>query len=187
MTNYNDAYTYADGKTSSEVSTYVGTYVATQKKGVPSLIVANRSNSRTRTSAAGTYFEQNNADGSWIENDNGTVSSGKSEHIWNDYAMFNGKGLVIETGEIRVDTKTGVQTVFPSRRIDYVMKKGKVAQAVVYSLDTTENNGVVTVTKQEATTMYQFKYAKAKANKVRYLSMINSFVGTAGGGAFTWF
>ena len=40
---------------------------------------------------------------------------------------------------------------------------------------------------QSGNTQYQFKYAKAKASKVRYLSMINSFVGAGGAGAFTWF
>ena len=97
--------------------------------------------------------------------------------------MFNGKGFVIENGQYKIDTKTGVQVPLPRERFDYVTKKGKVTQIVVYDLQTNDQ-GVVT--KTTATTMYEFKYAKTKAAKVRYLSMINSFV-NEGAGFFPWF
>lgn len=184
VTTYNEASTTAAGAASTSTETYVGTFANTHKKGVPSMIITDRSSSGTSVSPGNTYSWQENADGSWVENSNGAISQGKDDYIYKDYAYFNGKGLVYQTGEIRIDTKTGLQVVFPERQIDYVMKKGKVTQAVVYTL-TTNAQGVVT--QQKATTMYQFKYAKAKANAVRYLSMVNSFVGAGGAGAFTWF
>ena len=155
----------------------------THKKGVPSIIVSSFSRSGSNTDSDGTYSYQENADGTYTYVNNGVVTTGKDDVIYKNYSVFNGKGFVIENGQYKIDTKTGVQVPLPRERFDYVTKKGKVTQIVVYDLQTNDQ-GVVT--KTTATTMYQFKYAKAKASKVRYLSMINAFAGTYGG-EFFWF
>jgi hypothetical protein len=157
-------------------------FSVTHKKGVPSLIVFDGSESGSSVSGTNTSSWQYNADGTYTRVDNGVVTTGKSEIIERPYAVFDGKGLVIEDGYYEYNTKTGVQVPFAQHRYTYASKKGKVSQAIVYNLETNEQ-GVVT--KTTASRMYEFKYAKAKADKVRYLSMVNAFV-NEGTGFFTW-
>lgn len=179
----NQASTPVVGTASTSQETSVLTYALTQKKGVPSLLIRDASSSGSSASGTETHSWQENADGTYTYVDNGVVDTGKSDYIYKSYAVFDGKGLVIEDGVYEYNTKTGIQIPYPSHRYTYASKKGKVTQAIVYDLET---NAQGVVTKTTATTMYEFKYAKTKAAKVRYLSMINSFV-NEGAGFFPWF
>ena len=186
-TSYSYAYSQneqsASGATSADSDNETHFYTITQKKGVPSMIIDSEASGYAWSNASGSSSYQENADGTWTSTYNGVVESGKDTVLTQGYATFNAKGLVVEEGTITTDTTTGKQKVRPSKRYEYAMKKGKVTQAVKFSL-TTNADGVVT--KATPTQMYKFKYAKAKASKVRYLSMINYFV-DCGTGFFAWF
>ena len=149
--------TYNDG-TKPGVEYWAWNYAVTQSKGVPSLIQAiygGRSWS--------------NADGA------GQVAA---ETYADSYSLFNGQGLVVEEGYY-TDDKAAAHTA--DRWVEYTVKKGKVTQAVVYELKYNANGNEVKTPVKRIT----FKYATKSISKVRYLSMINSIVGTENS-VFTW-
>lgn len=67
--------------------------------------------------------------------------------------------------------------------VQYVMKKGNVSEAIVFSVG---EDG-----KQEAVGKYVFKYGKKKISKQRYMNMINDLTlgdfGTAFADYFFWY
>jgi hypothetical protein len=143
-------YTYQNSDNDSEAVVTNSVYAWTQKKGVPSAVVAT--------------FVRNAVYNGKPDEDNGKAES--------SYAVFNSKGLTIESGEI-VDGKN-----VPSYSIQYTMKKGKVDTAVVYSID---SKGVPTPAR-----MYKFKYAKGSVSKAKYFNMMNSLIGHTTG-VFDWY
>lgn len=185
-----DSNKYVSGSAYSESNATSYLFALTQKKGIPSMIIESSASNEaeaytdsTDASNSYSYQKQTNADGTYTEIYNGETTSGKNGSVTKWYSTFDKNGLVVESGRISIDTATGAQKIFPTTRIVYSKKKGKVTQAIRYSL-TTDSNGVVT--KTTPSTLYKFKYAKAKADKVRYMSMVNSFIGAAAG-YFAWF
>jgi len=127
----------ADGTTESNA-----TYYVVQKKGIPSYIYAT--GNCKKTAADGTVdFKDYSADGG-------------------SYVTCNGKGLVVQSGDY--DKAENKYTA--DYNIQYVMKKGKVSEAIIYE---------VVDGKEEAVGKYVFKYGKTKISKQRYMNMINSF------------
>lgn len=120
------------------------TYFVNQKKGIPSYIYRTGNSKDTAADGKVTVWD-------------GSVEGG-------EYTTFNGKGLAVQQGDY---SKEGNKYV-ADRMIQYVMKKGNVAEAVIFSVDSTG--------KQEAVGKYVFKYGKTKVSKQRYMNMINSFV-----------
>lgn len=142
--------TYNDG-TKPGVEYVAWNFAVTQSKGVPSLIQAIYGGE-----------SWSNADG---------VGQEAAVTYPDYYSLFNGQGLVIEEGYY-TDDKAAAHTA--SRWVEYTVKKGKVKQAVVYELrENASGNEVKTPVKRVT-----FKYNKKSISKVRYLSMINSLVGT---------
>lgn len=127
----------ADGTTESNA-----TYYVVQKKGIPSYIYATGN------------YKETAADGT-VDFEDYSLKGGS-------YATCNGKGLVVQSG--RYEKEANKYTA--SRNIQYVMKKGKVSEAIIYS---------VVDGKEEAVGKYVFKYGKTKISKQRYMNMINSF------------
>ncbi|MBR2540897.1 MAG: hypothetical protein IKE85_08780 [Mogibacterium sp.] len=186
---YNRTQEYRDeeGKLTSEKSHGTYNYIVIHKKGVPSYILRQGAWGYTETYADGTsYAYEETADGAWSSTSNGKTETGVDDETRSYYTKFNNKGLAIEKGYIDTNHKTGVQKTYPTQRTDYVMKKGKVTEAIVYNVETKEENNVVTVTKVTPRTKYNFKYAKKKVGAVRYLSMINDLVG-GDNGFFAWY
>ena len=99
-----------------------------------------------------------------------SVASYNDNEAETSYAVFNSKGLVIEEGSV-VDGKN-----VPDYAYVYTMKKGKVKEAVVYSID---EKGTPT-----PLTMMKFAYTNKSISKTTNLKMINDLVGCAG---FRWF
>ena len=176
---------YVSGSADAGTNNNTNFYAITHKKGVPSLIIRSNANGYTSSSvsAGGSSSSsyQRNADGTWVRVNNGVTTYGKTD-VTNYYSTFDKNGRVVEEGEIDIDSTTGLQKIFPTYRYVYSVKKGKVNQVVGYSLETNEYGVVTKITPD---TLWQFKYTKAKASKVRYLSMINSFLGATG--FFAWY
>lgn len=140
-------YSGMDSANNSYAYTNNAVFAWTQKKGVPSLMYA-------------TYVTTGKDDDGYEYN--GTPST--------RYAIFNTKGLVIEAGDV-VDGKNVPDTAYT-----YTMKKGKVKEAVMYSID---SKGTPTPEK-----MWKFAYTKKSVSKTFYLKMMNDLVGCDG---FSWF
>ena len=134
----------SDNRTVSSTSNSV--YAWTQNKGIPSAVVT-------------TYVSNVILNGKAVEG-NGTPTS--------RYALFNSKGLTVESGHVDKDGKN-----VPDWVIQYTMKKGKVASAVIYWIDT---KGV-----PHPDTMMKFSYTKKSASKTKYFNMMNSLVGHTAG------
>ena len=147
-TDFASSHQDSDNFTSSYTSNTV--YAWTQKKGVPSAVV---------TTTVGNQVI------------NGKASEGNGTP-YSNYALFNSKGLTVESGYVDKDGKN-----VPRNVIQYTMKKGKVASAVVYSVD---DKGVPT-----PVSMMKFTYTKTNASKTKYFNMMNSLVGFTSG-YFNW-
>ena len=119
------------------------TFFANQKKGIPSYIF--------KSYASGKKTEAN-----------GTVTTYPAEKS-GSYASFNGKGLMVQSGFY--DAETNKYTA--GTNVQYVMKKGKVAEAIVFSVE----DG-----KEKPVTKYVFSYNKTKVSKARYMNMVNDIV-----------
>ena len=127
------------------------TYAITQKKGIPSLILA--------TYGGGTYTDP----------EEGSGTNPASTTPW-AYTKFNGKGLVVESGTI-----TDAGAYEPDTWVEYTKKKGKITKATVFR-NTYDYKGNLTGTRVPYR-IYKFKYGKKKISKVRYLNMMNDLVG----------
>ena len=132
---------YLDSDNKSWAYTENTVYAWTQKKGVPSAVV---------TTSVKTGKD------SWRTFD------GKAE---SEYAIFNSKGFAVEIGKVKEGKNV------PEYAIQYTMKKGKVASAVVYSID---DKGVPT-----PAAMMKFAYTKKSASKSKTFNMINSLINRA--------
>ena len=151
------------------------TYTVSQKKGVPKLIKA-LTTSWNGSDNEGSWSGTQNADGTYTyTSSGGETYSNKEETVDYDYTKFNKKGLVIESGRLEVTVATGAEKYFPSRKVVYKSKKGKVVQATVYNVQTNYQTGVIE--KETPRSLYKFKYTKKKASNGRYFRMINTELG----------
>lgn len=126
------------------------TYFIQQKAGIPS------------------YIYESLASGKFTDKD-GKVTTREASKS-GDYESYNAKGLVVQGGTFADGKYTATKTV------QYVMKKGKVAEAIEFGFD---KDG-----KQVPTYKYVFKYGKTSVSKARYMKMINSFVSDM---PFNWY
>ncbi len=142
-----EAGAYAGGSESNTVLYTV------QKKGIPSYMFAT--GNWKRFDKNGAVTEQSSSDGSGV------------------YATFNNKGLLVQEGWY--DAKKN--KYFPDINVQYVMKKGNVAEAIVLGVyNTYDEEGNIIKSEEKAYGKYVFKYSKTKISKQRYMNMINSFV-----------
>lgn len=130
--------TYNDGTSEANY-----TYFIQQKKGIPS------------------YIFQSYASGKFTDKAGKVETYPAEKSGW--YETYNGKGLAVQSGNF--DAETGKYTA--RYTVQYVMKKGKVAEAVIFEFV----DG-----KEKPLTKYVFKYNKTSVSKARYMKMINSFV-----------
>ena len=151
-------FAYQDSANASYSYTSNDVYAWVQKKGVPSMMYKTS----VLNGTAMMYDEDDNPIGQ-------TTYTNEPE---TGYAIFNTKGLTIESGKV-VDGKNVAKYA-----IQYTMKKGKVDTAVVYSVD---EKGT-----PEPVSMMKFKYTKKSVSKTGYLNMMNSLVGH-NNGAFRWY
>ena len=135
---------YLDSDNKSWAYTENTVYAWTQKKGVPSAVV-------TTSVKTG--------------KDDRQTFDGKAE---SEYAIFNSKGFAVEIGKVNKEGKN-----VPDYAIQYTMKKGKVASAVVYEID---SKGVPT-----PVSMVKFAYTNKSISKTKNFNMINSLVDRAYG------
>ena len=119
------------------------TYFIQQKKGIPS------------------YIFESFASGKFTDKTGKVEPYTASKSGW--YETYNGKGLAVQGGYY--DAETGKYNA--NYTIQYVMKKGKVAEAIVFE---------IVDGKEKPVTKYVFKYGKTSVSKARYMKMINSFV-----------
>lgn len=145
-----DTYTQNSAPDGTSENNY--TFFTTQKKGIPSYMF--------RAYASGKYTEAN-----------GTVTVYPAEKS-GYYETFNGKGLTVQTGWF--DAESGKYTAYGN--VQYVMKKGKVAEAIIFTIGP---DG-----KEKPVTKYVFSYGKTKISKARYMKMINAFTSNM---PFFWF
>lgn len=125
-------------------------YYVVQKKGIPSYIYTSYRN--------------------WKRTDeNGKVTSGVDTD-GGEYITCNSKGLVTQTGWY--STKYNKYTA--DNNVQYVMKKGNVAEAVVTYIDIEG--------KEKVSGKYVFTYTKTKTSKQRYMNMINDIIDVTYGG-----
>lgn len=139
VASYVDSYNQDSAPDGSSEANY--TFFTTQKKGIPSYIF--------RSFASGKSTAKD-----------GTVTPFPAEKS-GAYETYNGKGLTVQSGWY--DAETGKYEA--SNTIQYVMKKGKVAEAIVFSFE----DG-----KEKPVAKYVFKYNKTSVSKARYMNMINS-------------
>jgi hypothetical protein len=139
VASYVDTYTDNSAPDGSSESNF--TFFSTQKKGIPS------------------YMFRAYAGGKDTAKD-GKVTPYTAEKS-GSYETYNGKGLTVQTGYY--DAETGKYTA--NSNIQYVMKKGKVAEAIVFEIE----DG-----KEKPVAKYVFTYNKTSISKARYMNMVNS-------------
>ena len=153
--------TYSDNSSGTRITTYT----ITQKKKIPSFILASQMSSSKWSDSDG---------------DSGSYSSSEPDLY---YTKFNKRGFVTESGYISVNSVTKAQTYHPEYKVKYKTKKGVIVKATVYSLTTNESG---TITKSVPESMYKFKYIKTKINPQRYYNMLNSIIGVHNA-VFSWY
>jgi len=141
-------------------------YAWSQKKGVPSVMYATSVRTGTYTSWDEVWDDEENE---WVATKKVTKSYDGTPST--RYAIFNTKGLVVESGNI-VDGKNVDRVAYV-----YTMKKGRVDTVVKYSVDSKGNPTPLT--------MMKFAYTKTKISKTRNFNMINSMVGLSSD--FRWY